>query len=58
MKKVKLIWYDMNEEILVEYMEVEKNTTYDEIVNRAYKKYGGKNTPGPMLSISDAEEGM
>ncbi len=50
MKKVRLIWYDMTEEKVREYIEVDDNATEQDMVREAYLKYHG-NPPAPCLSV-------
>ncbi len=49
-KKFKLVWYDMEEEKLTEYIYA---VDQKDAVNKAYEKYGGRNTPGPMLLVEE-----
>jgi len=51
MKKFKITWYDMEEEKLTEYLYA--NDVKD-ATNKAYEKYGGRNTPAPMLLVQEA----
>lgn len=50
MKKYKIVWYNMEEEILTEYIYAKNK---EDALNKAYEKYGGKNTPAPMLLITE-----
>lgn len=46
--KFKLIWYDMEEEKAVDY--IEGVNTEEEAKQKGYEKYHG-NPPGPMVSV-------
>lgn len=54
MKKYRATWYDMNEIILVE-PELISADNHTDAVNKAYIKYGGRNTPGPCLLVEEVK---
>lgn len=54
MKKYRASWYDMEE---IKFIEPDLIIAEDEkdATNKAYIKYGGRNTPAPLLLLEEVK---